>query len=244
MAQLASDSFTRADENPIASPWSYGIGTMQLLSNAARAVGTADAIAWRTDVSPNQDQYAECKQTGGTDGGPAVRVTTGGNGYYLGGTSGANAVWKVVSAATWTQIGSALNFTYTTSDVIRIAATGGATTSLKVYKNGSLQGTVSDSSSPLTTGSIGFYSVGATLIDDWAGGNVDTVTLEQEGFRFRADDGSESAATWLANQDTSISRLISTNTRLRMLLNATGDVAAAQYQLEWRLSGGTWRKVR
>lgn len=217
---------------------------MQLLSNAVRAVGTGDALAWRTDISPGQDQYAECKQTGGTDGGPAVRCTAGGNGYYLGGTSGANAVWKVTGASSWTQIGSALNFTFTTSDVIQLEATGSTTTTLKVYKNGSLQGTVTDSSSPLTSGSIGFYSVGSTVLDDWAGGNVSGVSTEQEGYRWRADDGNETGATWLADQDTAIEQAIDTNTRLRVLVNATGDVTAGQYQLEWKKStDSVWRAV-
>lgn len=70
-------------------------------------------------------------------------------------------------------------------------------------------------------------------------------SLEQEGFRFRADDGDEDGATWLASQDTDISRAADTNTRLRMLLNGTDDPGSAQYQLEWRkVSGPTdWRKV-
>ena len=63
-------------------------------------------------------------------------------------------------------------------------------------------------------------------------------TLQQEGYRFRADDGSESGATWLANQDTNISRGKNTNTRLRVILNATGDPASQQYQLEGRVKGG------
>jgi len=67
--------------------------------------------------------------------------------------------------------------------------------------------------------------------------------IEQEGYRFRADDGSESAATWLEAQDTNITRAIASPARLRVLINATGDPASAQYQLEVRRSGGTWRKI-
>lgn len=69
-------------------------------------------------------------------------------------------------------------------------------------------------------------------------------SLDQEGFRWRDDDGNEAAASWLAAQDAQLTRAISTNTRLRALVNATGDPAASQFQLEWRLQGGTWRKVR
>ena len=69
-----------------------------------------------------------------------------------------------------------------------------------------------------------------------AGQTADVVipTLEQEGFRWRDDDGSESAATWLATQDTNISRDRNENTRLRVLVNATGDPASNQYRLEYR----------
>lgn len=47
-------------------------------------------------------------------------------------------------------------------------------------------------------------------------------TYEQEGYRWRNDDGSESAATWKASQDTSATISVSTNVRLRTLLNRTG----------------------
>jgi len=69
------------------------------------------------------------------------------------------------------------------------------------------------------------------------------VPLEQEGFRFRADDGSESAATWLALQDANIVRDRNLNTRVRAIVDSTGDPAPKHYQLEYRLSGGTFAKV-
>lgn len=73
-------------------------------------------------------------------------------------------------------------------------------------------------------------------------------SIEQEGFRFRNDDGSESAATWKANQDVNITAAADTAMRLRMLLNATGDPASIGAQLEYRYkpSGGAfgaWGKV-
>jgi len=67
---------------------------------------------------------------------------------------------------------------------------------------------------------------------------------EQEGFRFYADDGSESAATALANQDTDITRAESLNTRLRLLLNATGTPDARKFILYYKLStDGTYIPV-
>lgn len=68
-------------------------------------------------------------------------------------------------------------------------------------------------------------------------------TIEQEGFRFRADDGSETAATWIEPQDTNIIRAASQNTRLRVLLNATNDPGSNNFQLEYRKVGDAEWKV-
>ncbi len=71
-----------------------------------------------------------------------------------------------------------------------------------------------------------------------------SLNLEQEGYRFRADDGDEDTATWLATQDANITRAALTNTRLRVIVNATGDPTSNQYQLEYRKVGDTdWKKV-
>jgi hypothetical protein len=66
---------------------------------------------------------------------------------------------------------------------------------------------------------------------------TELATLEQEGYRWRNDDGSESGASWRQSQDTSDTVAKNTNIRLRALLNATGDPAAATYQLEYKESG-------
>lgn len=67
---------------------------------------------------------------------------------------------------------------------------------------------------------------------------VETTDAEQEGFRWRADDGSESGATWFATQDTDINRGQNLNTRLRILVNASSTAATTteQYRLEYKLS--------
>lgn len=71
-------------------------------------------------------------------------------------------------------------------------------------------------------------------------------TVAQEAFRFRYDDGSESAASWIAAQNTNIVRQKLQNTRLRVLLNSTGNRGAEGYQLEYRNlseTNPTWKKV-
>lgn len=91
-------------------------------------------------------------------------------------------------------------------------------------------------------------SVAAVVVStDYVKLDVITHTVEQEGFRWRKDDGSESTASWLAAQDTNITRSIATTTRLRTILNDTvaGDQATTQYQLEYKEDSDTvWRPVQ
>lgn len=71
------------------------------------------------------------------------------------------------------------------------------------------------------------------------------LTLDQEGFRWREDDGNETAATWLADQDVNITRGKDVNTRIRLLVNATGDPPSQQYEARYRKkgSGDPWRLI-
>lgn len=87
-----------------------------------------------------------------------------------------------------------------------------------------------------------YESVSAVVVStDYVKMDVITHTVEQEGYRFRNDDGSESAATWLQTQDTNITQPNQTTTRLRTILNDTagGNQATTQYQLEYKLSSDT-----
>lgn len=66
-------------------------------------------------------------------------------------------------------------------------------------------------------------------------------TVEQEGFRWRSDDGSQTTATWLAAQDTNIIKQTGQNARLRVLLNSTLNRGTEAYRLEYRQVGtSTW----
>lgn len=62
-------------------------------------------------------------------------------------------------------------------------------------------------------------------------------SLEQEGFRWRNDDGSESAASWAAAQEAQLTRAKETAARLRVLVNATNDPDSQQFRLEVRKKG-------
>jgi hypothetical protein len=59
-------------------------------------------------------------------------------------------------------------------------------------------------------------------------------SVEQEGFRFREDDGSESAASWRQAQDVDDTISKEANFRLRFLLNATNDPATDAYKIQYK----------
>lgn len=68
---------------------------------------------------------------------------------------------------------------------------------------------------------------------------------EQEGYRWRDDDGSESAANWLAAQDADITRGKDITTRLRTVVDTiTGDPPSGGLKLQYRKVGDAgWRDV-
>lgn len=76
-------------------------------------------------------------------------------------------------------------------------------------------------------------------------GGPAAILVEQEGYRWRADDGEEASATWLAAQDTNIARAKTVNTRLRVILNGLDHVVGVLTpQLEYReVGGGAWTKI-
>jgi hypothetical protein len=70
--------------------------------------------------------------------------------------------------------------------------------------------------------------------------------MEQEGFRWRNDDGDEDEATWRQNQDVDDTVAKSTNVRLRTLVDATGDPPTQQATLQYKRSdeaAAEWRDV-
>lgn len=75
---------------------------------------------------------------------------------------------------------------------------------------------------------------------------ADAGQMQQEGFRFRNDDGSETTATGIAAQDVNVIRPKLTNTRLRVLVNGTNDNPSQPFRLEYRKVGDPnsfWKPV-
>lgn len=81
--------------------------------------------------------------------------------------------------------------------------------------------------------------------DGWV---PDDTSLDQHSFRFFNDDGDEDASTVKGDLNANVTIAANSTVRIRTLINATGDAASAQYQLEYRYkpSGGAfggWTKV-
>ncbi len=244
---MPTDNFDRADYSDLGANWTKtsDLAQPRIASNAVTsASGGSDSGAYYSaGTAPSADHWSELKITTTSDGGPAVRCTADGC-YYLAGSSGSNSIYRFKTGANWLQIGAALNITYGATDVVRLEATGTSTTTLKVYVNGVQQGTDrTDSSTPLTTGYYGLYVAGSTVVDDWQGGEVAAAaTLTQLATRARNDDGSESAATTIA--DGNFTAPLDNNVRVRFQIDATNDPAATTYQLEAQKSGDAgWSKV-
>lgn len=65
-------------------------------------------------------------------------------------------------------------------------------------------------------------------------------------YRWRADDGTEATATWLAAENTDVEREININTRLRIQVDTDGDTGVTQFVLQYRKVGDPdweWRDV-
>lgn len=244
-----SDDFNRAS---LGANWTAAVGSATINSSVELQVGDASSIYWN-GFTPGGSQYAWGRVGTVLDSGnvnyghgPACRMDTADGDCYV-----VIVNTEVAGEVVLARIdGGSYNILATDSsgatpaanDTFEIRAVGVGAGNLTVYKNGSLFMTVSDSN--FSGGRVGFAGRlwnAATRWTDGAGG--DLYSLEQEGYRWRDDDGSESAATWLDSQDTDISRDLSTNTRLRVLVNASGDVGSTQYQLEYRIAGGTYAKV-
>jgi hypothetical protein len=72
------------------------------------------------------------------------------------------------------------------------------------------------------------------------------VALVQALFRFGKDDGSESAHTWHAAQDTNVELPITDKSIVRIQTDATGNPTAQQMKLQVKRSTGPeseWRDV-
>jgi hypothetical protein len=184
VALLASDTFDRANANPIGSPWTTASGesAMQIVSNACTPSTLAnDCAAYHSTIAWPADQYSKAKLsvtgTAGGKSGPTLKVRQASGArtcYQLEVDHAATAnvnVDKVVAGAFTSLTGFPLTLAWTDGDTWELRAIG---TTISVYRNGVLVGSAVDSASPITSGNpgIGYSSTETSAsIDNWEGGD-------------------------------------------------------------------------
>ena len=208
------------------------IWTAPIASSSARTVTATDgqsgfgAGAW-LKVFVVTGQHAT--PVGNTGSGTATGDTSV-NGY----TSSADNSWGFAVA----RVSNALNTPSSTDDETA------HTTDPDVYGMSLAKAAATSTASTTVTFNLGHTNGSAAW--QWAAIEIvpaDTSTVEQEGYRFRNDNGSETTATWRQSQDTADTAALDETVRLRMLLNSTGDRPTAQYQLEYRENSQSWYRA-
>lgn len=194
MSQLAEDLFDRADNVDLGSAWDVetGCDNFQIVGNQVRPTGASPSTPAEknnTVTWPN-DQWAEvvvkALPSGSGEGiGPAVRMAAGANSFYriLCNATGPE-IWKTVAG-----VGNSLLFPgggLAVGDRVRVEVVG---TTIRVYVNGTLRGSVTDSD--LASGSAGIAGVisgadSTAQLDSWKGGDfvnstADSPTMEWLG---------------------------------------------------------------
>jgi hypothetical protein len=195
--QLAADTFTRANENPLnPALWTTLVsGTttpLQVVSNLCEGTNVASGLNMEiyTGVSWPSDQYAEVIVNTAIDAsnalGPICRGVLGVQTFYyfqIGGPLGASAtvkMFKVVSGAT-TQLGSTVTMTINSGAVARLEVQG---TSLVGKVNGVGVITVTDSS--IASGTPGLWiqcavALGNSIAGAWDAGSISGSTILKVG---------------------------------------------------------------
>ncbi len=182
---MASDDFNRADE-VLTTPWHPTSANFEVLNNEIAVTTNTDQFAYYASAAASNDQYAELAPgltNSAKDGGPAVRIDTGGaiTGYLFDG-NGTGILGKHL-AGSFTTIASgfarttdSVAFACVAGDVLRIEVQG---TTLRVYwngvqlKDGSNNTSWTDSS--ISTGQPGVF-IFDEAFDNFVGGDLGGAT--------------------------------------------------------------------
>jgi hypothetical protein len=124
---MASDNFTRANEDPLASPWGSisGAGTLRVVSNlCANSSGTDATSYMRYTTSSATDSSVTISVVGGgnTDAGPAICLDGSGNGYaFLNSANFQLYIFELPGFGTAANVGGS---NFAASDVVRLRRSG------------------------------------------------------------------------------------------------------------------------
>jgi len=178
--QVVTDSFTRANETPLAGNWGSngGAGTFNLTTNQVVLGTNNDVMARYTPWASGNDQYSQADITvvGGAAGsgpGVTVRMDTAGatTGYRLAVDSAGNYELGRFNTGTFTSLRTgALSYVATTKLGLSIIGS-----TLKIWYNGIQVGTDIVDGRPVASGKPGIgYSgiITSIVIDNWDAGTT------------------------------------------------------------------------
>jgi hypothetical protein len=177
-----SDNFNRADGN-LVSPWTGVTGGQLVIAsgvvwNHTHPANGLDIMYYdASDIGVNQFSECTIMLSGGSyrDSSPAVRVTPA-SGFYDCNIAGGTAIIRRRFDDTILVTVNAPEPTST--DIVRLEATGTNPTYLRLYKNSILIASATDSSAPITSGKPGLQAYsGSAVLDNWHGGTVPAATL-------------------------------------------------------------------
>lgn len=229
---LASDSFGRADANPIGANWSTisGVPALQIVSNQIEDTTTGGSVTAReiySAISWPNDQYSQCTlvhlNSGSTSyGGVCVRQSTGADtGYYsIAGSAGDPNVYIARQlAGVHTNLASAA-YTFSPGDVLYFSAVG---TTLTVKINGVTKVTFTDTNIASGSAGLAVYagsSVGDSIVDNWSGGSFASVNplLFNTTLTNPSDYFDQGTITFTSGANSGITRTV------RLYENASGQV--------------------
>lgn len=183
---MASDSFTGADGTLLATHdtnWTQGqlIANLALSGNACGVNDKYKTVAAYYATSTADSSQITIKAMGSSatiSKSPAVRMAGTARGYTLLPLISSGIITRFAFQKNGTTIGystSGLSYPVTADHTLQITASGTSTVVLTAFIDGTNIGSYNDSSSPITSGSPGFYIDGGlvlsdTLIDDWTDG--------------------------------------------------------------------------
>lgn len=176
---LVSDNFTRANENPIASPWvDNGMTTenhIRIVSNEAANTGDGDCGVFYTGSisTPNRcfSEVTVGSNAGNGDYGPSIKCSVGGNCLLYDCLAGGIATFG--GPGTFAFIPGSFSIgpvTPVSGDVIRLEIDGPMA---RAFVNGALVAAASTGSDTLATGEAGFFMYDSTArFSHFSGGDI------------------------------------------------------------------------
>jgi hypothetical protein len=218
MGQLASDDF--AGTGALSANWTTvgGFGAPARVSDQI-SKSSSPGGAYYNGVSWPNDQWSQIKLVGNSrvDVGVRIANVAGERNSYLFQVSGTGSATRTISKYT-NNVGYETVATGTVStasgDTLYLEIQGDA---LSAKVNGVEVLAGNDAS--FSSGNAGIDRIGVLLdpdtADDWAGGDFAAV-YEQAHFRWRADDGDEDGASWVAAEDVNIATAPAIKRRLRI----------------------------